>query len=112
MLYLSFIIGVELLAIRFRANDDVNGLTLDIDQILKVLLYADDITVFVEQENDVHQVLKIIKEFSLISGLNLNMNKSEIMGIGSSKNRRFNCGMTWVNEIKILGTNKSTCTAQ
>ena len=107
---LAFIIGVELLAIRFRANNDVNGLTLDIDQILKVLLYADDITVFVEQENDVHQVLNIIKEFTLISGLNLNMNKSEIMGIGSSKNRRFNCGMKWVNEIKILGIHFSNNT--
>ena len=100
---LAFIIGVELLAIRLRASDDVKGLTVNVEQILKILLYADDITVFVENENEVQHVILIINEFSLVSGLNLNMNKSEIMGIGVLKDRRFNCGMKWVNEIKILG---------
>ena len=57
---LAFIIGVELLAIRLRASDDVKGLTVNVEQILKILLYADDITVFVENENEVQHVILII----------------------------------------------------
>ena len=100
---LAFIIGVELLAIRIRDSVHVKGLTIDSERILKVLLYADDITVFLQNEDDVRRVLMIIDDFSKISDLRLNKKKSEAMGIGRSKNARFHIGFKWVQEIKILG---------
>ena len=100
---LAFIIGLELLAIRLRESNNFNGLTIDTEHILKILLYADDITVFLENENDFQQVMLIIDKFSKVSGLRLNKNKSEAMGLGRSKNAHFNCGVKWVKEIKILG---------
>ena len=100
---LAFIIGVELLAIRFRESRDVKGLNIDVENVIKVLLYADDITVFLKDENDVRAVISIIKEFSQISALRLNLTKSEAMGIGSSKRLSFDIGVKWVKEIKVLG---------
>jgi len=100
---LAFIIGLELLAIRIRESNNIRGLTIDIENFLKILLYADDITVFLENENDVNNVMLIIEEFSEVSGLHSNKNKSEAMGIGRSKIANFNCGIKWVNEIKTLG---------
>ena len=100
---LAFIIGVEVLAIRFRESKNIKGLNIDVENIIKVLLYADDITVFLRDENDVRIVISVIEEFSNISGLHLNLAKSEAMGIGSSKRITFDIGVKWVREIKILG---------
>ena len=100
---LAFIIGVELLAIRFRESKEVKGLNIDLDKIIKVLLYADDITVFLRDEKDVKSVISIIGEFSSFSALRLNLSKSEAMGIGTSKRLNFDLGVKWVNEIKVLG---------
>ena len=49
-------------------------------------MYADDITVFLKDNNDVKLFIDTIDEFTLISGLKLNKHKSEAMGIGASKN--------------------------
>ena len=100
---LAFIIGVELLAVRFRQTEGIRGLELNAEKIIKVLLYADDITVFLRDEGDFNIIMQIINEFSNISNLYLNKEKSEAMGIGQSKNMRRRDGLKWVKEIKILG---------
>ena len=100
---LAFIIGVELLAIRIRESKEIQGLNIDIANIIKTLLYADDITVFLKDINDVKATIAVLKEFSKISALYLNLSKSEAMGIGISKGIREDLGVKWVNEIKVLG---------
>ena len=104
---LAFIIGVELLAIRFQEDKDIKGLEIETEKILKVLMYADDITVFLKDNNNVRLILNIIDEFTIISGLKLNKNKSEAMGIGTNKNLRNLDTSKCVNEIKILGIHYS-----
>ena len=100
---LAFIIGVELLAIRFRESKEIKGLEIDVNKILKVLMYADDITVFLKDKRDVNLVIDTIDEFTVISGLKLNKHKSEAMGIGASKDLHDLNTIKCVNEIKILG---------
>jgi len=100
---LAFVMGVELLAIRLRQSAEVKGMDVDVGKLLKVLLYADDITVFLKDREDVSFVLKIIDEFSVISGLHLNKQKSEAMGIGLNRHEKFGFGLKWVDNIKILG---------
>ena len=100
---LAFIIGVELLAIRLRESKEIQGLNIDVQNIIKTLLYADDITVFLKDVNDVKATIAVLKEFSQISALYLNLSKSEAMGIGISKGIRHDLGVKWVNEIKVLG---------
>ena len=95
--------GVELLAIRIRQSNNVKGLNLDIGKILQILLYADDITVFLQSREDVENILIIIEEFSVFSGLRLNKQKSEAMGIGTNRNVNFGFGLRWVDQIKVLG---------
>lgn len=102
---MAFIIGLEFLAIRFRQSNEVKGLNVTCRNILKILLYADDITLFLRDADDVTMVLQIIDVFSEVSGLCLNKLKSEAMGIGSSKNINFNFEVKCVRQIKILGVN-------
>ena len=100
---LAFIIGVELLAIRIRDNRNIKGLEIDTEKILKVLMYADDITLFLKDNYDVRLILLIIDNFTEISGLKLNKHKSEAMGIGTNKRLRNLNAPKCVDEIKILG---------
>ena len=100
---LAFIISLELLAIRLRHSKDIKGITLFDSDIFKILLYADDISMFLTDESDAKAVFNVIKEFSNFSSLYLNMEKSEVMGIGAYRNRVFNLGVKQVNNIKILG---------
>ena len=55
----------------------MKGLKINSDRILKILLYADDVTMFLQDKEDVRIVLGIIEEFSKFSGLWLNKSKSE-----------------------------------
>jgi len=105
---------VELLAIRCRENKEIKGLEVTFGKIIKILMYADDITVFLKDHNDVRIVINTINEFSAVSGLTLNKNKSEAMGIGSSKNICKTNNLNCVQEIKILGIyfNNTFCASE
>ena len=65
-------------------------------------MYADDITVFLKDINDVRLIINTIDSFSAISGLVLNTNKSEAIEIGSNKNIRNASNLKCVQEIKTL----------
>lgn len=76
-------------------------------------LYADDITIFVKNETHVLHVLKILNEFSRVSGLKLNETKTEAMWIGSSKTSQdkvcnLKCKLYPNNIVKSLGINFSS----
>lgn len=89
---LAFVLAVELLAIKIRDCKDIKGLRhwdalndAALEAMIKMSLYADDITLFLENEQDMFYALSIIEDFSLISGLKINKNKSEAMWLGSKK---------------------------
>lgn len=105
---LAFIVGVELLALKIRHSEACGGIDITADKILRVLLYADDITVFVKNRNNVRILLAILDRFSQFSGLRLNKQKSEAMGIGSLRNANYGLEIKWVNQIKILGIHFSS----
>ena len=106
---LAFVIGIELLAIKFRQSSAIKGLDICPEKVLKVLLYADDITMFLKDEKDVETALKILEDFTVISGLHLNKNKSEAMWIGERRNSNDSpFELKWVNQIKILGIHFSS----
>ena len=58
---LAFILSLELLAIKIRASNNVKGIHINdnsnphLDLVLKLLLYADDITMFFTDEQDMQQ---------------------------------------------------------
>ena len=106
---MAFILALELLAIRLRADENVKGIKLpkgvtNSDSLLKVLLYADDITLFLEDRNDLKNALTLVSYFSKFSGLAMNRDKSEAMWLGSNKNNHEELhNMKWKNQVKILG---------
>ena len=108
---LAFIIGMELLAISLRQSTDIKGVEISgeepldlFSKIIKVLLYADDVTLLLKDKNDVSAVMKILEHFTKVSGLTINKTKTQAMWIGSNRFKADGgLGIAWVNQIKILG---------
>jgi exonuclease III len=108
---MGFIVALELLAIRIRFDNNVKGLDFPIpsfavnpNTVLKILMYADDITLFLKDRDDLDRVLKLINDFSTFSNLLMNKNKTEAMWLGSNRNsdeKPFN--LSWKTKLKILG---------
>jgi exonuclease III len=79
-----FILCVELLAQKIRADIDVVG--LDINNInYKILQFADDTALILKDQNSLVKVMKIIKEFYHISGLKLNVEKTTLVNMRNSE---------------------------
>ena len=98
-----FVVAVELLAIKIRQNAEIKGICLS-NQEFKISQYADDTTVFVRDQESVKALMSVLKEFAKLSGLELNVNKSKLMWVGTSCDLRDSvCGMPVVSRVKILG---------
>ena len=106
-----YILATELLSCKLRQSNEVKG--VGINNTLKILQYADDTTLFLENEQSFHNALSFFDKFSEISGLKLNLNKTEAMWLGTWKNRNDTLGKTrWKlcpnNVITILGISFSS----
>lgn len=108
---LGFVLAIELLAIKIRTSRRIKGISIKnkgnplIDDILlKIALYADDITLFLEDEKDLQEALQIFDIFSRASGLSMNVNKCEAMWLGSKKYCQDTYhNFAWKRKLKILG---------
>ena len=108
---LVFIIGLEMMAIKVRSTKDIKGINIEncmndnyLQKVIKTLLYADDMTLFLQSKNDVRLVLDALDSFKKVSGLYINRKKSEAMWLGANKtNDMTGFGLIWVSEIKVLG---------
>lgn len=76
-----FVIAVELLAILVRDSVDIRGITIARKQI-KVSQYADDATFFVNDFPSLNALLHLLARFALMSGLNINHQKSYLLLLG------------------------------
>jgi hypothetical protein len=81
-----FVLTVELLAISIRQNKDIkgfvhNGISVKISQL------ADDTTCFLRDEQSAFNLLKLIDDFSKLSGLKCNLEKTEAIWIGANKGK-------------------------
>ena len=78
-----FILTSELFAASVRADSNIKGIRLPNSQkFLKILQYADDITLLIRDLIDFREVLSRIKLFSKFSGLELNFKKANGMKLG------------------------------
>jgi hypothetical protein len=104
-----FIIGVEMLACALRQDKNIEGITIE-NRTFLINQYADDTTIFVSYNNrNIDGISKLFKSFQIFSGLKVNVDKTEIMAIGSAKHRdqtELTSGknIKWVKDkIKTLG---------
>eukprot|EP00745_Piridium_sociabile_P036410 TRINITY_DN6533_c0_g1_i2.p1 TRINITY_DN6533_c0_g1~~TRINITY_DN6533_c0_g1_i2.p1 ORF type:complete len:542 (-),score=44.64 TRINITY_DN6533_c0_g1_i2:327-1952(-) len=73
-------------------------------QVMKILMYADDITLLLRDKDDIRVVFRILENFKRSSGLNINKTKSQAMWIGSNRHKtEQGFDVQWVKKIKILG---------
>ena len=108
---MAFIVALELLAIKIRKEETIKGIKIpsshndfSLGNIIKIILFADDITLFLQDNNDLKIVLNILDIFTNISNLEVNRNKTEAMWLGSKVNcNKSYYDINWKPKIKILG---------
>jgi hypothetical protein len=98
-----FIMVVELLAHKIRKDESIKGIKIGNTEI-KLVQMADDTTTFIEDQNSLENILKLLKTFEQYAGLRLNKTKTEAMWIGRSCNNKSEpLGIKWVKEVHALG---------
>lgn len=92
------------MAYAINDNPGIKGIKIK-EKEFKLTQYADDTTCFMENEESIHNLLILLESFKTISGLEININKTEAMWIGSSKdNTSHPLGLNWTSEpILALG---------
>ena len=103
-----FIIAAEILSINIRQNPKILGVKIG-DKLHKIKQYADDtqlITLF--DAGSVTEIVLTFQEFTTISGLTINYDKTEILRIGNIKNSlstlQTGQNFKWTNDnVNILG---------
>ena len=108
-----------MLSIRLKQNNLIQGLKvrslLDCDSNIefKTLQYADDIILLTKDEESLKFALQDIHNFSKQAGTRLNLEKSEIIGLGRYKLRNQITGINVKENVNCLGIsvghNKSVC---
>ena len=103
-----FIICAEIFAIEIRANENIKGIKMGED-VHKIIQFADDTALILKfEEGTLRHTYAILTEFSYISGLRINLEKTIIMRIGNIKHSLEiilpEQNVQWTNEsIKLLG---------
>lgn len=100
---LLFILAVEKFAHSIRQNNNITGIDIN-GNSYKVSQYADDTTLFLKDGDSLESALDVVEEFYKVSGLRLNMAKTQGLKVNSSpvlglKGREVN----WSDNIQILG---------
>ena len=103
---LIFILGLEILFITLRSDENIKGFKIENSE-LKLTAYADDASYFVRDKKSAEALLGKIGDFSKISGLEVNLTKSEclIMSFEVNLNQYSESflGIPIVDNVKILG---------
>ena len=99
-----FVLAVEILAHMIRVNKNIKGLKI-MNQMIKLLQYADDTLGIVQDEISAQHFLQVIIDFGHISGLTLKMTKTEAVWLGVNRNRTDKpLNIRWpALPIKVLG---------
>ncbi len=98
-----FIISLELLSINIRNNVNINGITVNNEEI-KVLAFADDLTAFVKDRNSFFYLMETLDLWEKFSGLRINNDKTEIFILGSMRIKAEELNVEEIKSVvKILG---------
>ena len=85
---LLFDLAIEPLACKMRNSNDLEGLSIPgIDEKLIVNLFADDTTVYLNKRDRFNNLEKVLKSWCEVSGAKFNMEKTEIIPIGTKPHR-------------------------
>ena len=99
---------MEILALKIKEEkgDGLEFINSDgSKEYVHITQLADDATLIIRNENAVINTLQKVKYFGKISGLEINMDKTEGMWLGNGTNRNDNfAGINWQRDmVKALG---------
>jgi len=98
-----FILCLEPLLIQIRNEDNIKGLTIK-DEKVKLVTFADDLTVFVKCVSSYNKLIEAINRFSSIAGLKMNRDKTEVLYLGHANFTNEELQVKEIKKaIKILG---------
>jgi len=99
-----FILAIETLASAIRESKEIEGIQIG-ETLIKVLLFADDTTVFLRNEASIQPLFKLLHEYGLCSGLRINRDKTKSTGLGpwSKVKKRVEGIFISPEPLKILG---------
>ena len=105
---LIFIICTEFMALQIKENDKIKGIeiqTFENTTNVKITQYADDTCMYLHDLAQIDPCIETIKLFSSVSGLKLNLGKTEGLCIGSLINENtHHIEIRWpTNPIRYLG---------
>ena len=80
-----FIISIELLAISVRKSKHINGISLPPNFEKNIADFADDTTLLLSDLKSIKDIIDSIRRFTKCSGLEISMNKTELLFPGTSK---------------------------
>jgi hypothetical protein len=97
------VIVVEMMANAIRQSKNISGFKI-MKEEFKIVQFADDTCIFVEDINSLKNVFHILQLFAKCAGLKANKEKTQAIGIGSSSNYRHKIGINWSDKsVKFLG---------
>ena len=105
-----FLLVVELLAVKIRNSDLINGIQLK-DKNVKISQMADDTCLFLKDRSSITEALRLLKDFSLVSGLKTNVEKTKAYKVGKATEKLKTDGINldWENgNMKLLGLTITT----
>ena len=83
-----FVIGVEILSNAIKRSKEIERIQIVPNTSIKITQYADDTTIFVKDIRSVHRLFDLLQQFENCSGLRINQSKSEILWLGSLRQRK------------------------
>ena len=96
---LLFILVAEVLAINIRTNLNIKGLTTNNCEF-KIAQLADDTTLFLADLDSLETAIEMFKNFGIVSGLKLNLDKMEVVPVGGMQFSKYNLARS-IQEISI-----------
>ncbi len=103
---LLFVLCVEILGIKMRNTDLLNGFDFGYNKAIKIAQYADDSVLFLNNRNEMCSALNLLRKFGYVSGLALNTEKCEGFWLGADKKLQIHCsmfGIKWPPMFRYLG---------
>ena len=104
---LLFIFAVEIMSTILRDDNSIKGIEIKnpcSSKTYKISQYADDSVIILEDTDQTAPLLGRMKQFGELAGLKLNLNKTEIMLLGTLKGKHKNIdNLECIDNIKSLG---------